>query len=146
MSAEPVRRPAPRRPSGRTAPQTESLAAHKPIDRRVSSERRRRAQHFRRRRRDLLEDVATAIVLMAVVLTMTAGLGVVAIIAVPIATVLIGSLVAERVITKKRAERSGRTRRPSRVYDLAATDRRPASSPRARPGPTVTQRRGRSAS
>jgi hypothetical protein len=141
MSAEPVRRPAPpfgphRTPDGMAG----GAQADRPPCQQQTPQARAAFQTPPSRPAGGCRDGDR---LMAVVLTTTAGLGVVAIIAVPIATVLIGSLVAERVIREKRGERSGRTRRPSRVYDLAATDRRPASSPRARPGPTVTERRGR---
>jgi hypothetical protein len=59
-------------------------------------------RHIRRRRRDLLEDVAAAIVLAIAVLIVTAGLGVVALLAVPTAGALLASLIAERVIRARR--------------------------------------------
>ena len=65
--------------------------------RRISPERRRRERHFRRRRRDLVFDIAFAIALTVGLITVTAGLGVLVLLAIPIALLLAGSLVAERI-------------------------------------------------
>jgi hypothetical protein len=68
-------------------------------------ERRRREQHLRRRRRDLLEDVGIAIVLMVVALIWSAGLGMIALIEIPVGGAVIGSLVVERRLLKRRRGR-----------------------------------------
>ncbi len=47
-------------------------------------------------RRDLLVDVLVAILLTVLTLSMAAGLGVIALLEVPVATVVIGSFVWER--------------------------------------------------
>jgi hypothetical protein len=65
-------------------------------------ERRRRTSHFRRRRRDLLADAALAIVLMVLALILTPGLGVLAIIEILVALALIGTMLGERRIRKRR--------------------------------------------
>jgi hypothetical protein len=77
-------------------------------------ERRRRISHFRRRRRDLLVDSALAIVLMVLALILTPGLGVLAIIEIPVALALVGTVVGERRIRKRqprttRRAKGGRT-------------------------------------
>lgn len=72
-------------------------------------ERRRRVMHLRRRRRDLLEDSVAAIVLMSLALILTPGLGMLAIVEVPVALLLIATVLAERRVRKRRA--AGRTPR-----------------------------------
>jgi hypothetical protein len=71
-------------------------------------ERRRRARHFRLRRRDLLEDVAGGALLAIVLLALTSGLGVLALLEVPLA----GILVAAGVITRRRGRRARRSPDP----------------------------------
>jgi hypothetical protein len=78
------------------------------------TERRRRERHLRLLRRDLLIDSVAALVVMAVLLIETAGLGVIALLEIPVGAAVIGSFLAERW-----------WRRRSRL------DRRP--QPRARP-------------
>jgi hypothetical protein len=68
-----------------------------------AAERRRRERHFRRRRRDLLQDVGIALLLAIILVSVTAGLGVLVLLEVPIAAGLIGSSLAERVLGKRRA-------------------------------------------
>ncbi len=68
----------------------------------AAAERRRRQAHLRRRRRDLLEDVALALLLTIVALVMTAGLGVIALIEIPVAGAVSGSFVLERRARKRR--------------------------------------------
>jgi hypothetical protein len=58
--------------------------------------RRQRARHIRRRRRDLVFDGMVAVGLTAVLITVTPGLGVVAIVDVIIAVALLGSVIVER--------------------------------------------------
>lgn len=71
------------------------------VDRR-ERERRRRERHFRRRRRDLLEDTGLALLLTVTLLSVTAGLGVLALIELPIAAALIGSGFTRRAVRKRR--------------------------------------------
>ncbi len=73
-------------------------------------ERRRRQRLLARRRRDLLEDAVAAIVLTIVAITLTAGLGVIALIEVPVVLALVVSYVRDR-----RRRRSGPERRGRRV-------------------------------
>jgi hypothetical protein len=112
MSAEPARR------STSTTPWPSHLQADpappRLSGRAVRGERVRRERHLRRRRRDLLEDVAIAFVLMVVALIATPGLGVVAIIAVPVALVLIGTVIAERRLRRRRQATARTPRRPAR--------------------------------
>jgi Sec-independent protein secretion pathway component TatC len=77
-------------------------------------ERRRRLVHLRRRRRDLLEDSVAAIVLMIFALIITPGLGVLALIEVPVALALIGSIFAERRFRRRRREAGQSARRAPR--------------------------------
>ena len=65
-------------------------------------EARRRVRHLRRRRRDLLEDFGVALFVMLMVLILTPGLGVVALLSGAVAFLLIGTVVAERMIRKRR--------------------------------------------
>jgi cytochrome c-type biogenesis protein CcmH/NrfF len=58
--------------------------------------------------------VAIAFVLMVVALIATPGLGVVAIIAVPVALVLIGTVIAERRLRRRRQATARTPRRPAR--------------------------------
>ena len=67
--------------------------------------RRRRVQLIRRRRRDLLEDIGLAMVLAIFVLSVTAGLGIVAILEVPAIGLLLGSVIVERRRRQRRADR-----------------------------------------
>ena len=64
-------------------------------------ERRRRARHYRLRRRDLLEDLAGGALLAIALLAVTSGLGVLALLEVP----LVGILVTVAIITRRRARR-----------------------------------------
>lgn len=72
---------------------------------RARAERRRRQRHFARRRRDLLEDVGLALVLTLVLISFTAGLGVIALLEGPLAAGLIASVLVPRV-RQRRAERA----------------------------------------
>jgi hypothetical protein len=101
MSAASHRRVAPPDLSGA------SPAAPRP---RVSSERRRRERHFRRRRRDLLEDAVLGLVLAVVLISVTAGLGVLALLVFAIAAVL-GAGVVVRRVRRVRARKLARPRR-----------------------------------
>ncbi|HWF51500.1 MAG TPA: hypothetical protein VG294_12745 [Solirubrobacteraceae bacterium] len=78
-------------------------------------ERRRRVMHFRRRRRDLLEDCVAGLVLMIFAIVLTPGLGMLALLEIPVGLAVIGSVVAERRIRKRRAEGGAKARpRPQR--------------------------------
>ena len=105
MSARPARRLEPSR--GQRNP------AGQPPSKRLPTagtrhERRRREQHLRRRRRDLLEDFGMAVVLVLVALTWTAGLGVIALIEIPVGAAVIASLVLERRRLKSRRHQQRR--------------------------------------
>jgi hypothetical protein len=75
-----------------------------------TAERRRRERHFRRRRRDLVEDLGLGLLLAIVIISVTAGLGVVAMLEIPLGAAVIGSIVAERV-RRRRRPRPARRRR-----------------------------------
>jgi hypothetical protein len=66
---------------------------------------------MRRRRRDLLIDCAVALGLMIVALVLTAGLGVIALLDIPVIGVLIGSLALERWMRSRHHSRQGEPRR-----------------------------------
>ncbi|MDQ6807667.1 MAG: hypothetical protein M3065_22575 [Actinomycetota bacterium] len=74
-------------------------------------ERRRRVVHFRRRRRDLLEDCGAALVLMIFAIILTPGLGMLALLEIPVALAVIGSVIAERRFRKRRREAGRAPRR-----------------------------------
>ena len=76
---------------------------------RARSEHRRRERHFRRRRRDLLEDALLGLVLAIVLISLTAGLGVLALIVLPVGLALIAAPVMVRLWRWRKA------RRPPRV-------------------------------
>ena len=101
MSAQPSPRPAPRRPR----PHLEALPGAgrlEEIDRAARVERRRRLNHLRRRRRDLLEDCGAAVILMILALIITPGLGMLAILEVPVAMVLLATVLVERRRRRRR--------------------------------------------
>jgi hypothetical protein len=102
MSAAPSRRP--RRTEPRPhPPQVSKLPAARRRNRRPVGERRRRERHFRRRRRDLLEDTAIALLLAIILVSVTAGLGVLALLELPVVVALIGSGMSGRVLGARRA-------------------------------------------
>lgn len=118
MSTAPGRRVAHPELPQRLRPTTEGPAPGDAA--RHRAERRRRERHFRRRRRDLLEDAGMALAVMVALLSMTAGLGIVALIEVPLITVVVGSLFAERVVARRR---SGARERPRRMPPRAPAAR-----------------------
>jgi hypothetical protein len=93
------------------APRANSAAEHRPARpepglapvRKAprSTERRRREQHFRRRRRDLLADAVLALLLAIVLMSLTAGLGILLLMVLPVGA----GLVAYRVIQRRLARR-----------------------------------------
>jgi hypothetical protein len=78
------------------------------VHRTAATARRQRQRHLRRLRRDLLEDGAIALVLTILIVTVTAGLGVIALIAAPVAGVLLGSWLLERSARIRPAARARR--------------------------------------
>lgn len=90
---------------------------------RTRAERRRRQRHFARRRRDLLEDAALALVLTLILISLTAGLGVIALIEGPLATGLLASVLVPRWRRRaaqapgSRSRRHPRERYPERYGD-----------------------------
>jgi Flp pilus assembly protein TadB len=62
----------------------------------AARERRRRQLHFRRRRRDLLEDAVLGLLLAIMLLSVTAGLGVLALIEIVAAVIALGVIVVPR--------------------------------------------------
>lgn len=79
----------------------------------VGAQRRRRQRHFARRRRDLLQDAGAALVIAVFLISATAGLGVLALLEIPLAGALIASLLAERVIARRRAAPASRQAAPT---------------------------------
>jgi hypothetical protein len=73
----------------------------------ANAERRRRQRHFARRRRDLLEDAGIALLLTLTLLVLTAGLGVVALLELPMAGILAASVVIPRIRRHRRRHRPG---------------------------------------
>jgi hypothetical protein len=78
------------------------FAAHPPPASRPSgalaAERRRRQRHYRLRRRDLLEDLGAGLLMTVLLLTLTAGLGVLALLDLG----LVGVLVVSGLIGRRR--------------------------------------------
>jgi hypothetical protein len=100
VSAAPARRSGRVEPAEGTAPPRRSRASARPVvdpARARSAERRRRERHFRRRRQDLLQDAGLALVITVVLIMETAGLGVLALLMIPLAGVMVGTNVAGRV-------------------------------------------------
>ncbi|MDQ6836399.1 MAG: hypothetical protein M3016_09455 [Actinomycetota bacterium] len=98
MSAAPARR------SHQRSPELVRAPARRPASStRASRDRRQRERHFRRRRRDLLEDAAFALLATIILISATAGLGVLALLEIPMVGIVVGSIVAERMIRKRRA-------------------------------------------
>jgi uncharacterized membrane protein len=91
-------------PAHRVATSDARRAQPAPRERAARAERRRRERHFARRRRDLLEDVALALLLTIFALILTAGLGVIALIEIPVAGAAIGSVVLERWVRRRRRQ------------------------------------------
>jgi hypothetical protein len=90
---EPARSPRPDRPL-REAGGRLSVAPDASSQRRAAA--RRRIRLIRRRRLDLLQDSILGLSLAIFVLLVSAGLGVVALLALPVSLLLIGSLALER--------------------------------------------------
>jgi hypothetical protein len=86
--------------------------------------RRRRQRHVRLLRRDLLADVVAAVVLTILMLSVTAGLGALALAEIPVAGAVIGSFVLER---RRRTRRQVATHRArvTRRWDRAGVAAKP---------------------
>lgn len=82
-------------------------APHRPAPSRApgarATERRRREQHYRLRRRDLLEDFGAGLLVTVLLIMLTAGLGVLALLDLA----LLGLLTASGVVERRR-QRTGR--------------------------------------
>jgi hypothetical protein len=105
FTAEPAPVVRPERPvrTARPAPTPGTSAA---------ARRRRRARHYRLRRRDLVEDLGAGLLLAVLLFLATAGLGVLALLEIP----LVGILVAAGVLDRRRRSRRFRGRpRPPRA-------------------------------
>jgi hypothetical protein len=63
---------------------------------------RSRARLIRQRRTDLRQDVALAVVVALVALTVTAGLAVIVLLSLPVAAALLGSIALERRFRRRR--------------------------------------------
>jgi hypothetical protein len=85
-------RPAPHRPAPSRPPAV------------LATERRRRERHYRLRRRDLLEDVGAGLLVTVLLLMLTAGLGVLALLDLALLCLLVASGVVERR-RERRADR-----------------------------------------
>jgi hypothetical protein len=95
----------PERPRAPRRPPPSARPAADPARRARAAERRRRERHFRHRRRDLLQDTGVALAITILLIAATAGLGVLALLMIPLAGGLIGSSVGGRV--RRRRRRSG---------------------------------------
>jgi hypothetical protein len=73
---------------------------------RARSERRRRERHFARRRRDLLEDTGLALIFTLILISVTAGLGVVVLLEIPLGTALVASVIIPRVRRRRQSARA----------------------------------------
>jgi hypothetical protein len=95
------------------SPARDTIQAAPPRTRRQPTaaelEHRRRSKHFARRRRDLLEDAAAALLITLLAITLTAGLGVIALIEIPLSLVLVVS----HLLGRLRRVRSTRLPSPS---------------------------------
>jgi Flp pilus assembly protein TadB len=78
---------------------------------RLRAQRRRRQRHFARRRRDLLEDMGFALILTVLLAIFTAGLGVIALLEIPLGAALVASVLVPRVRRRRAAQAPGRRRR-----------------------------------
>ena len=74
-----------------------------PARRDAARQRRHRERHFRRRRRDLLQDAVLGVLLAIVMLSLIAGLGVMALIEVVAGATVLGTAVLARVLARWRS-------------------------------------------
>lgn len=87
----------------RTAPHRTASRRTTPIQRTAGrTGARSRARLIRQRQTDLRQDIAFAVVLALVALTVTAGLAVIVLLSLPVAAALLSSLVLERRFRRRR--------------------------------------------
>jgi hypothetical protein len=89
---------------------------------RTALERRRRSQHFARLRRDVLEDTAVALLVTLLTIAFTSGLGVIALIELPLVLALIISYLLERRTRRRRGRPRPQTRTPRSMKANADSD------------------------
>lgn len=111
MRPHPAHRPPPPRPARPPKPRPHAATPARAADQAAKLERRRRIKHLRRRRRDLLQDITIALLLAVLGLILTPGLGILAVIEIPVALALIGSLILERKLRNRRAAQLPKKRR-----------------------------------
>ena len=90
---------------------------------RTAPDRQQRSQHFARRRRDLLEDTAAALLLTLLTITLTAGLGAILLLELPVALALITS----HLLDRRRHRRHSRPRPQNPVTHAAVPNARSES-------------------
>ena len=118
MSADPAYRPSRRRAGtgAQTARRVPAAGARRrEIDREAARERRRREQRYTERRRDLRFDVVAGLAVALVALIMAPGLGIVALVSIPVALTLVASVVAEWRVRRRRRAPAADPRRRARV-------------------------------
>ena len=91
---------------GRPARPPRTAARTAPVS--AATQRRRRERHFARRRRALIIDAALALLMTIILLSVTAGLGVLALLLVPVVGVLAGSAIVRRRRSRGHPRRSRR--------------------------------------
>ncbi len=114
MSVDPAYRPSRRRAgSGAQAPRRTPTAGERQreIDREAVRDRRRREQRYLERRRDLRTDALAGLAIALVALIVAPGLGVVALISIPVAMALVATVVAERRLRRRRRATAAPPRR-----------------------------------
>jgi predicted lipid-binding transport protein (Tim44 family) len=79
---------------------------------RLRAQRRQRQRHFARRRRDLLEDLGFGLILTVLLGIFTAGLGVIALLEIPLGLALVASVLVPRARRRRAAQAAPRRRRP----------------------------------
>jgi hypothetical protein len=85
----------------------------------ISSERRRRARHYALRRRDLALDAVAGLLATIVLISLTAGLGVLLLLIIPLAVGLVVSAVLERRRARRGPPAHGIGRPPARRSSAA---------------------------
>jgi hypothetical protein len=110
-TAAPVRAPRPARPANPARPAGPPRATRTA---RISPGRRRRARHYALRRRDLALDAVAGLLATILLISLTAGLGVLLLLIIPLAIGLVVSAGLER----RRARRARRAR-PARRSSAA---------------------------
>jgi hypothetical protein len=122
MSAQPARRS-----SSRHTPAPARRARRATAE---AADRRRRERHRQRLRRDLLEDFGLALMLTVAALIVTAGLGVIALLEVPVIGAVIASFGLERRLRARRGRETEDVDRTAAVSAGPYGSRRRAGSSR----------------